>query len=428
MESDSTLPALTLAVSILILAIAEAGAAAIAARLQSAAYQLTNGDSEKLGSLDLITQLPGGPIAPLKLIGMVAFGGALTAVVSISLSAWNAGLGLLTLATISTLIGLGVVILLARYWGARYSDPLCQFMPRVAWMLSFPLRPALLVHDALLNGKESEAEPSLNFALSVDSNSGPLDEHEVRMIKGVVQLDQTVAREIMVPRVDIAAVEADTTLDALAEAMNTAGHSRVPVYKTDLDHIEGVAHAKDVLRQIARGLDPAVATARDVSRPPLFVPESKTLEELLGNFQEQRVHLAVVVDEYGGVSGIVTIEDLLEEIVGEIQDEFDSEEPVIRSVGKSEFLVDARLPIDELNESLGINIAADGFDTIGGLVFDQLGKVPVQGDRVHHDGLSIVVVDTVGRRPNMLRVTARNRTAQSTPRRIRDVSEPTVIP
>lgn len=404
MESDSTLPALTLAVSILILAIAEAGAAAIAARLQSAAYQLTNGDSEKLGSLDLITQLPGGPIAPLKLIGMVAFGGALTAVASISLSASNAGLGLLTFATISTLIGLGVVILLARYCGARYSDPLCQFMPRVAWMLSFPLRPALLVHDALLNGKESEAEPSLDFALSVDSNSGPLDEHEVRMIKGVVQLDQTVAREIMVPRVDIAAVEADTTLDALAEAMNTAGHSRVPVYKTDLDHIEGVAHAKDVLRQIARGLDPAVATARDVSRPPLFVPESKTLEELLGNFQEQRVHLAVVVDEYGGVSGIVTIEDLLEEIVGEIQDEFDSEEPVIRSVGKSEFMVDARLPIDELNESLGINIAADGFDTIGGLVFDQLGKVPVQGDRVHHDGLSIVVVDTVGRRPNMLRV------------------------
>ena len=381
-----------------------AGAAAIAARLQSAAYQLTNGDLEKLGSLDLITQLPGGPIAPLKLIGMVAFGGALTAVASISLSASNAGLGLLTLATISTLIGLGVVILLARYCGARYSDPLCQFMPRVAWMLSFPLRPALLVHDALLNGKESEAEPSLDFALSVDSNSGPLDEHEVRMIKGVVQLDQTVAREIMVPRVDIAAVEADTTLDALAEAMNTAGHSRVPVYKTDLDHIEGVAHAKDVLRQIARGLDPAVATARDVSRPPLFVPESKTLEELLGNFQEQRVHLAVVVDEYGGVSGIVTIEDLLEEIVGEIQDEFDSEEPVIRSVGKSEFMVDARLPIDELNESLGINIAADGFDTIGGLVFDQLGKVPVQGDRVHHDGLSIVVVDTVGRRPNMLRV------------------------
>ena len=404
MESDSTLPALTLAVAVLILAISEAGAAAIAARLQSAAYYLTNGDSWKHDHLDLIADLPGGPIAPLKLTGMVAFGVALIAVASISLSVWNAGLGILTLGTISALIGLGVVILLARYFGARYSNPLCRFMPRVAWMLSYPFRPALLVHDALLNGRVSEAESSLDFALSVDTDNNPLDEHEVRMIRGVVQLDQTVAREIMVPRVDIAAVEADTTLDALAEAMNTAGHSRVPVYKADLDHIEGVAHAKDVLRQIASGLDPSVATAKEVSRPPLFVPESKTLEELLGDFQEQRVHLAVVVDEYGGVSGIVTIEDLLEEIVGEIQDEFDSEDPVIRSIGKSEFLVDARLPIDELNESLGIDIAADGFDTIGGLVFDQLGKVPVQGDTVYHDGLSIVVVDTVGRRPNTLRV------------------------
>ena len=404
MESDSTLPALILAVAVLILAISEAGAAAIAARLQSAAYSLTNGDPEQRGSLDLIAQLPGGPIAPLKLIGMVAFGAALIAMASISISVWEAGLGLLTVGAISTLVGLGVVILLARYYGARYSDPLCRFMPRVAWILSYPLRPALLVHDAVLNGKESEAEASLDFALAVDSDTGPLDEHELRMIKGVVQLDQTVAREIMVPRVDIAAVEADTTLDALAEAMNSAGHSRVPVYGDDLDHIEGVAHAKDVLRRIASGLDPTVVTAKAVARPPLFVPESKTLEELLGEFQEQRVHLAVVVDEYGGVSGIVTIEDLLEEIVGEIQDEFDAEEPVIRSIGKSEFLVDARLPIDELNESLGINIAADGFDTIGGLVFDQLGKVPIQGDRVHHDGLSIVVVDTVGRRPNMLRV------------------------
>ena len=342
MESDSTLPALTLAVSILILAISEAGAAAIATRLQSAAYYLANGDADKRGSLDLVARLPGGPIAPLKLIGMVAFGAALIAVASIALSVWEAGLGVLTLGAIVALVGLGVVILLARYFGARYSNPLCRFMPRVAWILSYPLRPALLVHDALLNGRESEAEPSLDFALSVDTDTNPLDEHEVRMIRGVVQLDQTVAREIMVPRVDIAAVAADTTLDALAEAMNSAGHSRVPVYGDDLDHIEGVAHAKDVLRRIASGLDPSLVTAKDVSRPPLFVPESKTLEELLGDFQEQRVHLAVVVDEYGGVSGIVTIEDLLEEIVGEIQDEFDTEEPVIRSVGKSEFLVDAR--------------------------------------------------------------------------------------
>ena len=404
MESDSTLPALALAVSILILGIAEAGAAAIAARLQSAASYISNGDSDERGPLELIARLPGGPIAPLKLLGMAAFGAALVAAASLSVSAWGARWTVFFLSAIVALIGLAVVILIARYLGARYSGPLRAVMPRVSWALSYPFRPALLIHDALLRGAAPEKDASLDFALSVDTDSNPLDEHEVRMIRGIVQLDQTVAREIMVPRVDIAAVEAGTSLEALAHAMNEAGHSRVPVYDGDLDHIQGVAHAKDVLRQIAGGRDPSVVTAREVARPPLFVPESKSLEELLGEFQEKRVHLAIVVDEYGGVSGIVTIEDLLEEIVGEIQDEFDAEEPVIRNVGKSEFLVDARLPIDELNESLGMNIAADGFDTIGGLVFDQLGKVPVQGDTIHHDGLSILVVDTVGRRPNTLRV------------------------
>lgn len=404
MESDSTLSALALAVSILILAIAEAGAVAIAARLQSAARYPVNGDSDERGSLGLIARLPGGPIAPLKLTGMVAFGTALVAAASFSISVWGTRWDILALVAVIALLGLGGVILIARLVGARYSGPLCAVMPRLSWALSYPFRPALLIHDALLNRAASETDSSLDFALSVDSDNNHLDEREARMIRGVVLLDQTVAREIMVPRVDIAAVEAGTSLEVLAQAMNSAGHSRVPVYDGDLDHVEGVAHAKDVLRQIASGRDPSVVTAKEVARPPLFVPESKNLEELLGEFQEKRVHLAVVVDEYGGVSGIVTIEDLLEEIVGEIQDEFDAEEPVIRDVGDSEFLVDARLPIDELNESLGINITADGFDTIGGLVFDQLGKVPVQGDTIHHDGLSIVVVDTIGRRPNTLRV------------------------
>ncbi len=404
MESDSTLPALALAVSILILAISEAGAAAIAARLQSTAYYLTNSDSGEPHSLDLIASLPGGPIAPLKMVGMAAFGAAMAASVSIPLSALGMRWGFIFLSALLALGALGVVITLSRYVGARYSAPLCTVMPRIVWTLSQPLRPALLLYDAFLNRAAKNSDSSLDFALSVDSDNNPLDEHEVRMIRGVVQLDQTVAREIMAPRVDIAAVEANTSLEALAEAMNTFGHSRMPVYDGDLDHIQGVAHARDVLRRLTTDSAPSAITARDVSRPPLFVPESKSLEELLGELQEKRVHLAIVVDEYGGVSGIVTIEDLLEEIVGEIQDEFDTEEPGIRNIGKSEFLVDASLPIDELNESLGINITAEGFDTIGGLVFDQLGKVPVQGDTVQHNGLNIVVLDTVGRRPNTLRI------------------------
>ena len=391
-------------VSALILAICEAGAASIAARLQSAAYYLaSNDDSSERGSLTLVADLPGGPNAPLKLVGMAAFGAALVASALIPISAGDPTWIILSVSAIVALIALAFVILVARYLGARYSAQLCSVMSRVTLVLSYPLRPALLMHDALLRTESPSSDSSLEFALSVEPDNGPLDEHEVRMIKGIVRLDKTVAREIMVPRVDIAAVEAGTSLESLADKMNSAGHSRVPIYDGgDLDHILGVAHAKDVLRMMANGGDSSSATARDVARPPLFVPESKTLEELLEDFQQKRLHLAVVVDEYGGVSGIVTIEDLLEEIVGEIQDEFDSEEPGMQSVGEYEFLVDARLPIDELNESLGISIAADGFDTIGGLVFDQLGKVPVEGDTVHHDCLSIVVVETIGRRPNTL--------------------------
>ena len=207
----------------------------------------------------------------------------------------------------------------------------------------------------------------------------------------------------MVPRVDIVAVEETASLEELAEEMNVAGHSRIPVYKGDLDHIEGVAHARDVLQQLSNGDDNGQMTAKQVSREPLFIPESKDLEQLLDEFQKLRTHLAVVVDEYGGVSGIVTIEDLLEEIVGEIHDEFDTtDEPEIQRIGDFEFLVDARLPIDELNESMNSNVVGEGFDTIGGLLFHQLGKVPVPGDSVQYDGLSIEVVNTVGRRPKTL--------------------------
>ena len=211
MEIDSTLAVLALAVSVLILAIAEAGATAIAARLQSAASYLTNGESDESDPLDLLVDLPGGPIAPLKLLGMTAFGAALVASVSVSISVWGTRWGLISLSAIAALVALAAVIFAVRFFGARYSDILCLFMPRVAWLLSYPIRPALLVHDALLNRATPETDSSLDFALSVEAGANPLDEHEVRMIKGIVQLDQTVAREIMVPRVDIAAVEAEDT-------------------------------------------------------------------------------------------------------------------------------------------------------------------------------------------------------------------------
>ena len=409
MESDSTIPALSLAISILLFAFSELGATSIAGRIQAVASSILNEEAGQSEQLRLLSNLPGGPTAGLRLLNLIALAATMVSMTAVVWASWGVRWDLTTIGGIAVLVVLAGATYGARSLGMRYSAQLCTFMPRLAWLLSFPLRPILLIEELIVRSPSSEVssptDPSLDITLSVDSTEDVLDEHEVRMIRGVVQLDRTVAREIMVPRVDIVAVESAETLDLLADKMRSAGHSRIPIFKNDLDHIVGVAHARDVLQQLGTGKDASLTTAQQVSRQPLFIPESKTLEGLLEMFREERTHLAVVIDEYGGVSGIVTIEDILEEIVGEIQDEFDAEEPDIQRVGEAEFAVDAGMTIDELNETLGVNVVNDGFDTIGGLVFDRLGKVPVPGDKVEHAGLNIEVIGTMGRRPTMLRVT-----------------------
>ena len=426
MESDSTLSALALAISLLVLVVSELGVAAISSVLQGRTHQLPNGASTRHGSLSLVTSLPGGPTATLRLVNRMAFAAAMISVAAIVVEGWGLRWDLVSIGAVVGLLCLVTLSLVARSAGIRYAEGICTVMPRIAWLLSFPLRPLLIVQSLVMKtrpgGFQSQSSPPLDFAFAVDEHDEPLDEHEMRMIRGIVQLDKTVAREIMVPRVDIVAVEAKVTLDELVEEMNSAGHSRVPVFAGDLDHVEGVAHARDVLQQLASGQDISTTTAGEVCREPLFIPESKTLEGLLEEFQERQLHLAVVVDEYGGVSGIVTIEDLLEEIVGEIRDEFDSEEPEIQRVNESEFVVDARTQIDELNRALGVEVVGDGFDTIGGFVFDRLGKIPVPGDTVRHDGLIIEVLNTIGRRPTTLRIIRVPVTGADAPSRERDRS------
>ena len=409
MESDSTFSALALGISVLVFAITELGAASIAGRIQALTSNVLNGQAGQSRPLRLVMDLPAGPTAPLRLLNLIALAAAMVSVTAVIWSGWGVRWDLTSAGAVVMLLVLAAVTYVARSLGVRHADRLCKFMPRVAWLLSFPLRPVLLIEAMIIKSPLTEAsppsDPSLDFTLAVDSTEEMLDEHEVRMIRGVFQLDQTVAREIMVPRVDIVAVDSNDSLESLVDKMNSAGHSRIPIYGGDLDHIVGVAHARDVLQELARTEDASNTAVQQVSRKPLFIPESKTLEGLLEVFREERTHLAIVVDEYGGVSGIVTIEDLLEEIVGEIQDEFDAEEPEIQRTGESEFVLDAGMPIDELNEYLGVNVVGNGFDTIGGFVFDRLGKIPVAGDRVDHAGLSIEVIRTMGRRPTTLRIT-----------------------
>jgi putative hemolysin len=260
----------------------------------------------------------------------------------------------------------------------------------------------------LLNGREAAQHPlvteeELRLLVNVGEEEGLIQPDEREMIEGIFSFGDTLVREVMIPRVDIIALEETATIDQALEAVITHGHSRIPVFNETIDHVVGILYAKDMLPYLRVG-------RRDVQlqkilRQPHYVPEAMKVDMLLKDLQTRRVHLAVVVDEYGGTAGLVTIEDLLEQIVGDIQDEYDVEEPEVQHMSDGELIVDARLLLDDLNDLTGLELEADESERIGGLVFEQLGRVPMVGDEVHLGaGVTISVLSVEGLRPRQLRL------------------------
>ena len=233
-----------------------------------------------------------------------------------------------------------------------------------------------------------------------------IEEDEREMIRNVIEVGDKVVREVMVPRTDIVAVERGATLAEVAELIRNHGHSRIPVYEGDLDHIVGMILAKDVLLHYVRG--EKTFQFERMLRPVLFTPAQKKVSELLHQMQEKNVHMMVVVDEYGGTAGIVTHEDLLEEIVGEIRDEYDqAEEEQFTLINDHEVLVDARFPMDELNERLGLGIAeSQEYDSVGGYVYSVLGAIPQVGTTFEVTGVTWVVEQVNGQRIVRVRVSS----------------------
>ena len=274
------------------------------------------------------------------------------------------------------------------------------------WLVAERIIAGVTVARLTPGGRSSEAGPGYEAAPPLGFEGEPLDEREMRMIRAVVRQDRTVAREIMVPRVDMSAVDISAPISEVAGTMIESGHSKLPVYRDSLDHIAGVVYSMDLIRVLSAGEGPS-ASLGELLRPPLLIPESRTLEGLLREFQDRRLQMAIVVDEYGGVSGLVTVEDLLEEIVGEIEDEFDVDEPEVVDLGAPhlDLLIDARVGIDQVEELTGLEMRGEGFDTLGGFVLDRLGRMPARGDIVDYDGASIRVVSTTGRRLRRLRIT-----------------------
>ena len=255
--------------------------------------------------------------------------------------------------------------------------------------------------------EEDREEKQEEFLTGLEQHrmNGVVDEEEQEMIEGVLELGETRADEIMTPRTDIVAVEADADLRTVLETVNAAGHSRVPVYEDNIDNIVGLVYAKDLLSEV--GKNPADFKLRDKARDVYFVPETKPVKALLHEFQSRKLHIAVVLDEYGGTAGIVTLEDIIEELVGEITDEYEESPPEpIKTIDQNTVEVDARQYIDDLNDELGLNLPEDeDYDTIGGFVFSHLGYIPKTGASFDYENLNFTISSAEPRRIKRIRIT-----------------------
>ena len=245
-------------------------------------------------------------------------------------------------------------------------------------------------------------EKELQDAINSSEEEGILNESEGDMLQSIFEFGDTIVREVMVPRTDMVCCPAAATLSDFLELIIRSGHSRVPLFEGSTDKIVGVVYAKDLLRNW--GANDETLTLTEVMRTPYFIPETKRIDDLLKDFRTRRVHMAIAIDEYGGTSGLITIEDLLEEIVGDIQDEYDLEIPWMQPQDDGTLLVDARANVEELEEYYDIEIPREKFDTVGGYLFHLLGNVPQKGEKVSDNGLVLMVEDSDERKIEKVRV------------------------
>ncbi len=238
-------------------------------------------------------------------------------------------------------------------------------------------------------------EDQIKSLITASEQEGYIEEGEREMIYSIFRLGDMITREVMVPRIDVVALDVQTPLLEALKTIVASGHSRIPVYQETVDNIIGILYVKDLLHYQSNGTEP---TLSEILREAYFVPESKQLDNLLREMQEDKVQLAIVVDEYGGVAGLITLEDIVEEIVGEIQDEYDREEPEFQLLPQGGYLFDARIPLDDVQELLNIPLPLEEADSLGGFVYNQLGHIPSVGEQLVFEGIVFEVLEITGRR------------------------------
>jgi putative hemolysin len=317
------------------------------------------------------------------------------------------GLGVTIASLVFTLLYFVLVEAMSKTFAILHSDrvalalaPLVFFLGRI---LAWPTRALIGLANVLLPGKGIKAGPfvsegDIRSMAEVGSEEGSIEEEEKELIHSIFEFGDTIVREVMVPRPDIICIEDDKTLRDVQALVLTHGTSRIPVYDADadLDNVIGIIFAKDVLKALHQGKQDLPLA--EIVRPARYVPESKKVGVLLREMQQEKFHMALVTDEYGSVTGLVALEDLLEELVGEITDEYDREEPEIEHVEDGCFRVSGKASIDDVNEELEAELPDEDWDTIAGLVLDLFGRIPEEGEEVTLEGLTFRAEEVIGRR------------------------------
>ncbi|NQU05740.1 MAG: HlyC/CorC family transporter, partial [Calditrichaeota bacterium] len=287
------------------------------------------------------------------------------------------------------------------------SSRVVEFSSFIFFPLAYPLsRLTELLSHAL--GVEKHAvlgmsEEEIRALVQIGHERGELDTEEREMIHSIFEFGETTVRQVMVPRIDMITVERDDSFETIVDTIVKCGHSRIPVYQEKVDNIVGLIYAKDLLSVAS---DSGSFSIDKLLRTPIYIPEEKKIDDLLTEFKTQKIHIAMVVDEYGGTAGLVTMEDIIEEIVGEIQDEYDEEQPPFQRVDENTIISDGKVSVDDLNEEIGFELIPDSeaYDTVAGFVYSQLGEVPDRGQQFEFEGYRITVEEVINKRITRVRI------------------------
>lgn len=418
MDTDSTMQILVIAVLIFMSAIFSSTETAF---LSANRIRLRNlqEEGEKKANLVLDMLEEQSKLISALLVGnnLVNIGASALATKMATDAFQSAGVGIAT--GIMTLLVLVFGEVIPKNLAVAHAESWAMFIAPFIRLVSLILTPVvfLLTHlsDFIVqfSKKDEEEDPTITedefkILVNVGQEEGVLDESESEMINSIFEFDETLVKAIMVPRIDIVGIDAEDTINDALKLIVEGGHSRIPAYEESIDNIVGVLYAKDIFGHLDADFD--TMKVKELLRDAYYIPETKKVSDLLNELRLKKVHMAIILDEYGGTNGLVTIEDLIEEIIGDIQDEYDVEEDLIVMHGEDVLVADARAPIGDVEEAFDVELDEELLDeseadTIGGLAFEHLGGIPEKGDEVTVDRFLIRIEDVSGRRISKVQVT-----------------------